>query len=43
LADGEREAILSSLVANQDMTGRDGNFVPALPRDWLYRNYPPRP
>jgi D-aminopeptidase len=37
------EAILNSLTANQDMTGRDGNFVPALPRDRLYRNYPPRP
>lgn len=29
------EAILNSLVANADMTGRDGNYVPALPRDWL--------
>jgi D-aminopeptidase len=27
------EAILNALVANADMTGRDGNFVPALPRD----------
>ena len=25
------EAIINSMVANQDMTGRDGNFVPALP------------
>ena len=25
------EAIVGSLVANQDMTGRDGHFVPALP------------
>jgi len=25
------EAILNSLTANRDMTGRDGNFVPALP------------
>ena len=25
------EAILNSMVANEDMTGRDGNFVPALP------------
>lgn len=25
------EAILNSMIANQDMTGRDGNFVPALP------------
>jgi D-aminopeptidase len=36
------EAILNSLTANEDMTGRDGNFVPALPKDWLNRNYPPR-
>ncbi|MFD2205660.1 P1 family peptidase [Kiloniella antarctica] len=25
------EAILNSMTANEDMTGRDGNFVPALP------------
>ncbi len=31
------EAILNALVANADMTGRDGNFVPALPHDWLKR------
>jgi len=36
------EAILNSLVANEDMTGRDGNFVPALPKDWLGRTFPPR-
>jgi L-aminopeptidase/D-esterase-like protein len=35
------EAILNALVANEDMTGRDGNFVPALPKDWLLRNFPP--
>ena len=29
------EAILNALVANADMTGRDGNFIPALPHDWL--------
>ncbi len=29
------EAILNALVANADMTGRDGNFVPALPRERL--------
>ena len=29
------EAILNALVANADMTGRDGNFVPAIPRDRL--------
>lgn len=33
------EAILNSLVANEDMTGRDGNFVPALPKDWLHRHF----
>jgi D-aminopeptidase len=33
------EAILNSMVANEDMTGRDGNFVPALPRDWLHRRF----
>ncbi len=27
------EAILNALVANDDMEGRDGNFVPALPHD----------
>jgi L-aminopeptidase/D-esterase-like protein len=26
------EAILNSMIANQGMTGRDNNFVPALPR-----------
>lgn len=29
------EAILNALIANADMTGRDGNFVPALPHGWL--------
>ena len=29
------EAIINALVANADMTGRDGNFVPAIPRDRL--------
>jgi D-aminopeptidase len=37
---GTEEAILNSLVANEDMTGRDGNFVPALPKAWLEKNYP---
>lgn len=32
---GVEEAILNALVANDDMTGRDGNFVPALPKAWL--------
>ncbi len=34
------EAILNALVANEDMTGRDDNFVPALPKDWLQRRFP---
>lgn len=29
------EAILNALVASADMTGRDGNFMPALPHAWL--------
>jgi L-aminopeptidase/D-esterase-like protein len=29
------EAVLNSLVANDDMTGRDGHRTPALPRDRL--------
>lgn len=33
------EAILNSLVANEDMTGRDGNFVPALPKAWLEKRF----
>ena len=33
------EAILNSLTTNEDMTGRDGNFVPALPREWLRRRF----
>lgn len=35
------EAILNSLVANEDMTGRDGNFVPALPKAWLQQRFTP--
>jgi D-aminopeptidase len=35
------EAILNALVANDDMTGRDGNFVPALPKAWLEEAFPP--
>jgi L-aminopeptidase/D-esterase-like protein len=37
------EAILNSMVANADTTGRDGNFVPALPHSWLEHEYPPVP
>lgn len=36
---GVEEAILNALVANEDMTGRDGNFVPALPRTWLKEKF----
>lgn len=34
------ESILNSMIANDDMTGRDGNFVPALPHDVLHRDRP---
>jgi L-aminopeptidase/D-esterase-like protein len=27
------EAVVNALVANEDMTGRDGHRTPALPRD----------
>ncbi|RJT35054.1 S58 family peptidase [Mesorhizobium waimense] len=37
---GVEEAILNALVANEDMTGRDGNFVPALPKAWLQAKFP---
>jgi D-aminopeptidase len=30
---GVEEAVLNSLVANEDMTGRNGHFSPALPHD----------
>jgi len=39
VVEGVEEAILNALVANADMTGRDGNFVPALPRAWLERAF----
>jgi D-aminopeptidase len=32
---GVEEAVMNSLVANEDMTGRDGHFSPALPHDQL--------
>jgi L-aminopeptidase/D-esterase-like protein len=31
------EAVLNALIANEDMTGRDGHRTPALPRDRLVR------
>jgi D-aminopeptidase len=34
---GTEEAVLNALVANQDMTGRDGHRTPALPRDQVAR------
>lgn len=33
------ESILNALAANDDMTGRDGNFVPALPKTWLKEKF----
>ncbi|CCV08516.1 D-aminopeptidase [Mesorhizobium metallidurans STM 2683] len=36
---GVEEAILNALTANDDMTGRDGNFVPALPKAWLKNRF----
>jgi L-aminopeptidase/D-esterase-like protein len=33
------EAILNAMVANEDMRGRDGNFVPALPKAWLREKF----
>jgi L-aminopeptidase/D-esterase-like protein len=38
------EAVANALVANEDMTGRDGHHVPALPRDRvaaMFRSGPP--
>ncbi|MCB2128032.1 MAG: P1 family peptidase [Rhodobacteraceae bacterium] len=34
-AQAVEEAILNSMIANADMEGRDGNFVPAIPHDRL--------
>ena len=34
------EAILDAIIANDDMTGRDGNFGPALPKKWLQERFP---
>lgn len=36
---GTEEAILNAMAANDDMTGRDGNFVPALPKAWLRKTF----
>lgn len=33
------EAILNAMIANEDMHGRDGHFVPALPRAWLMNEF----
>lgn len=35
------EAILNAMIANEDMLGRDGNFVPALPKAWLEEKFGP--
>jgi D-aminopeptidase len=37
------EAILNAIVANDDMTGIYGNFVPALPKAWLEKRFGARP
>ena len=34
---GTEEAVLNTLIANEEMTGRDGHRTPALPRDRLAR------
>ncbi len=34
---GTEEAVLNALIANEDMTGRDGHRTPALPRGHLAR------
>ncbi len=34
-AQGVEEAILNSMIANEGVEGRDGNFVPAIPHDRL--------
>ncbi|QPC86815.1 S58 family peptidase [Mesorhizobium sp. NBSH29] len=33
------EAILNALTASEDMAGRDGNFVPSLPKAWLRKSF----
>jgi L-aminopeptidase/D-esterase-like protein len=33
------EAILNAMTANEDMRGRDDNFVPALPKAWLGKKF----
>jgi D-aminopeptidase len=35
VVEATEEAVLNALVANEDMTGRDGNLSPALPREQL--------
>jgi D-aminopeptidase len=35
VVEATEEAVLNALIANEDMTGRDGNRSPALPRDQL--------
>jgi len=39
VVEATEEAIINSMIANEDMTGRDGNFAPALPREWLEKTY----
>ena len=39
VAQATEEAILNALVAGRNMVGRDGNFVPALPHEWLRNRF----
>jgi len=39
VAQATEEAILNSMIANEAMTGRDGNFVPALPHAALKKAF----
>jgi D-aminopeptidase len=39
IIEATEEAVLNSMIANEDMTGRDGHFTPALPKDWLEATY----
>jgi D-aminopeptidase len=35
IVQAKEEAVANALIANEDMTGRDGHRSPALPRDRL--------
>lgn len=40
---GTEEAVVNALVANEDMTGRDGHRSPALPRERIAGFFAARP